>query len=467
MKNVSIRLKITAWFSAIMIFIAAATFGIILWVDYSVIQKTIRDNLIETVEDNVDEIEFFTGTDNDETDHNADHYISYKDGLLEIDDDFLDRVNGISTALYTDSGKLLYGENLIAKDTAELAFSDRELHVVKSNGDTYYVFDCALSADGTEGLWLRGIVSEHQGTQQLTTLVRISAVGLPVLLILAVLGGYWIASRALEPVHKITEAAAQINQGRDLNKRIDIGKGTDELHQLADVFNDMFSRLDSAFRAEQQFTSDASHELRTPMSVIMAQCEYTLEEKRTPGEYEEALRVIRRQGGKMSHLIDDMLCFARLERNNESYPRETLDFSELAEDICSDMALLKTNNILLTHEIAPDITICGNRNLLSRLIANLISNAYRYGRENGEIRVSLRSGEEIMLTVEDNGTGIAPENLEKIFERFYREESARSSEGTGLGLAMVKDIAAYHGGRVEVSSETGKGSKFIVYFPKK
>lgn len=464
MKNLSIRLKITAWFSAIMIFIVAATFGVILWIDYSVIQKTIQDNLIETVEDNVDEVEFFTDVDSDETDHNADQYITYKNGHLEIDDDFLDQVNGISTALYTDAGELLYGENVLAKNAQEYSFSDRTIQTIKVSGDTYYIFDCALSADGTEELWLRGIVSEHQGTQLLASVVRISAVALPALLLLAVIGGYLIASRALRPVHRIAEAAAQINQGRDLNKRINLGKGTDELHELANVFDDMFSRLDDAFRAEQQFTSDASHELRTPMSVIMAQCEYTLEEQRTPEEYKEALTVIQRQGRKMSHLIDDMLCFARLEQNGESYPKEKLDFTELAEDICSDMALLKTQNITLSWEIAPDISIHGNRTLLSRLMINLISNAYRYGRQDGSIHVTLSCEDEIMLTVEDDGIGIPPESHERIFERFYREEAARSSEGTGLGLAMVKEIASYHRGRVELSSEVGKGSKFMVNF---
>lgn len=457
-------MKITAWFSAIMILIVAATFGVILWVDHSVIQKTIRDNLVETVEDNVDEIEYFEGTDDDESDHNADQYISYKNGLLEIDDDFLDTVNGISTALYKDTGELLYGENLLAKDTAKLAFSDRMIQDISINGDTYYVFDCALTAEGTEGLWLRGIVSEHQGTRQLASVVRISAVALPVLLLLAVIGGYWLAGRALKPVHKIAEAAAQISQGRDLNKRINLGNGSDELHELADVFNEMFGRLDHAFKVEQQFTSDASHELRTPMSVIMAQCEYTLEQTRTPEEYREALLVIQRQGGKMSRLIEDMLCFARMEQKGSSYPKEMLDFSELTEDTCRDMALLRTDNITLTWKVEPDISINGNRTLLTRLLVNLIGNAYRYGKENGSIEVCLSRDEKIILTVKDDGIGIPADKQKRIFERFYRAETSRTTDGTGLGLAMVREIAEYHGGSTGISSEEGIGSTLSVTF---
>lgn len=466
MKKASLRIKITVWFSAIMIFITAATFGVILWVDYSVIQKTIQDNLIETVEDNADEIEFFIRIDKEEGDRNSDQYIRYENGFLEIDDDFLDQVNGISTALYQETGELLYGENFLAKEAAEYAFSDRMIQNIQVDGITYYIFDCALTSNGTEGLWLRGIVSENQGTQQLESIVRISAVALPVLLLLAVIGGYWIAARAMKPVHKITEAAARISQGRDLKQRIHLGEGKDELHELANVFDGMFARLEAAFRAEQQFTSDASHELRTPMAVIMAQCEYTLEESRTPEEYEEALQVIQRQGGKMSRLIEDMLCFARLEQNRGVYPKERISLSDLVEDISSDMALLKTNGITLTWETQPGLFFPGNPMLLSRMLTNLISNGYRYGRENGHIKVRLyQNPSEMVLTVEDDGIGIPADQQGHIFERFYRGDSARSTEGTGLGLSMVKEIAEYHGGRVGVSSEPDKGSCFTVNFP--
>ncbi len=460
------KLKVTIWFSVIMIFIIAATFCIILWASSSVMQKNIQDNLVETVEDNIDEIEFFKEIKDSDPDGDDDQYIAYKDGFLEIDDDFLDKVNGVFTALYQEDGKFLYGENPLAIATEDIAFSDRIIHKVKSDGVIYYVFDCKLTSDGTEELWLRGFVSENQGTQQLTSIIRISAVALPTLLLLAVTGGYWIASRALRPVQKITEAASQISHGSDLNKRIGLGKGNDELHRLANVFDDMFSRLDEAFKTEQQFISDASHELRTPMSVILAQCEYILEQPRSNEEYAEAFTVIQRQGRKMSRLIEDMLCFARMEQNEKSYPLEKLDLTELVNDVCSDMSLIRDKNITLKRRVRSDVFVSGNRMLLTRLLTNLISNAYRYGRENGEIIVTLDMNEEILLQVEDNGIGIPEDQQKKIFERFYRADQSRNTEGTGLGLAMVKDIADYHGGNVEVSSKTGTGSIFSVRFPR-
>ena len=227
----------------------------------------------------------------------------------------------------------------------------------------------------------------------------------------------------------------------------------------------MINRLDQAFKLEQQFTSDASHELRTPMSVIMAQCEYMLENTRTPEEYEAALKVIQRQGRKMSKLIEDMLCVAHLEQNKDSYPREMVDFSTLVQDICMDMALLKSKNIVLEREIEPDIFLMGNAMLLTRMVTNLISNGYRYGKQDGRIFIRLKCDSDILLSVEDNGIGISVEQQERIFRRFYRVEAARFSEGAGLGLAMVKDIAKYHGGTVEVVSAVGEGSKFTVKFP--
>lgn len=346
----------------------------------------------------------------------------------------------------------------------EIPFSDGIVKKVTWNRAVYYVYDRLLSGYGVDGLWLRGMVSRDQGTQQLQWLVQLSMIALPALLLLAVIGGYWIAGRALKPIHQITQTAARISQGQDLDKRIHLGSGTDELHQLADVLDNMINRLDQAFKLEQQFTSDASHELRTPMSVIMAQCEYILENTRTSEEYEATLKVIQRQGRKMSKLIEDMLCIARLEQHKDSYPRETVDFSTLVQDICMDMALLKSKNIVLDREIEPGIFLMGNAMLLTRMVTNLISNGYRYGKQDGRISVRLKCDNGIQLSVEDNGIGIPDEQKDRIFGRFYRVETARFSEGTGLGLAMVKDIAKYHRGTIEVASVVGKGSKFTVKF---
>lgn len=463
MKNLSIRVKITLWFSMVLIIVMTLTFLVVISVSRSVIQKGIRDNLVETVVRNLNEVEYYPEMPEDSRWNRADLYINFRDGVMEIDDDFLQVVNGIATGLYQDDGTLMYGENPIAYSTQNLPFEDGRLRQIPVGKTIYYVYDHAMETEELKGLWLRGVVSETQGAVQLSSVTRFSMILMPGLVFLAILGGYLAAGRSLRPMKEMAATASQIGQGRDLKKRIVIGAGKDELHELADTFNHMFERLEESFEQEKQFASDVSHELRTPMSVIMAQCEFTLEYGENVEDYRDALDVIKRQGDKMTALIEDMLSVTRLERKADSYTMEPLNLSELAADICQEMALLKEKGIGLAYEGEPGVMIRGNRELLTRLLTNLIHNAYRYGRENGHIQVSLdRRGGGAKLSVADDGIGIAKEEQEKVFRRFYQVDTARSSQGTGLGLSMVQEIAWLHGGQVKVESQPGKGSTFTV-----
>lgn len=466
MKSLSVRLKITLWFTVALIIVVFFTYITVLSVSNQIIQKTIKDNLIETVENNVDEIEFYSSIADFDLIEDVDDFIEYENGYLEIDDDFLDQVNEVYTALYSDDITLLYGENPISREVSGLDFVDSQIQKIKADNTVYYIFDRKLISVGLEGLWLRGVVSEKQGAVQMSDITRLSLILLPLLVVLAAIGGYLIAKRALSPIRKISDDASHIGKGGDLKKRINIGKGNDELHQLADNFNDMFQRLDEAFETERQFTSDASHELRTPMSVIMAQCEFSLEEPRSTEDYKKALEVIQRQGRKMSKLINDMLDFTRLEMRADSYVREPIDMTELVSSVCSDMALINENGITLKYEVQSDVKFKGNRELLSRLLINLISNAYRYGNENGHIFVSLKRKEHIIeLSVSDDGIGIAEEDQKKIFQRFYQSDNSHSNAGAGLGLSMVYEIAQFHSAEICVESELGKGSTFVLKLP--
>ena len=365
MKHLSIRFKITLWFTAALILVVALSYFAVLSVSNRILHKTIQDTLIETVENNVDEIEFFISAS---PSNDTDYYLPYGDGYLEIDDDFLDEVNDVYTSLYRSDGSFLYGENPISKYTPDLEFQDAGIQQLKVNGTLYYIYDRLLSGEELDGLWLRGIVSEEQGDAQMSAIVRASLILLPAFVILSSTGGYLLAKKSLRPIQQISETASQIGKGGDLKKRIDLGSGSDELHALADTFNEMFERLDAAFEAERRFTSDASHELRTPMSAILAQCELSLEKTRSPEEYEDALRVIYRQGRRMSKLINDMLDFTRLELKADTYPKSRLNLSGLFSSICEDMSLIGERGITLTTELEPDILAVGNRDLLSRLL---------------------------------------------------------------------------------------------------
>ena len=320
-----------------------------------------------------------------------------------------------------------------------------------------------------EELWLRGVVSQNESTNILYNVVRLSFWLLPALAVLAILGGYIITRRSFLPVELLAKSAEEIGTGNDLSKRLDIGPGNDEIHMLANVFNDTFARLERNFEVEKQFTSDASHDLRTPVSVILAQSEYALEFCETPEEYREALQVIERQGNKMSDIISQLLFFTRLTHGTEIIQKEQISLSSLVQGICEEQKGLSQKNICLISDIQEDIYVGTDRILLERCLNNLLSNAYKYGRENGHVWVRLRrNADKIILSVKDDGIGISQENLTKIWERFYQADSARgddrSDRGLGLGLSMVKQICELLGITVEADSTLGKGSEFILIF---
>lgn len=468
MRGLSIRAKITLWFALAMSALAALTLGCVWMISDNVVQKNIKDSLVEMVSDNVDEVEYYSNKEDANLDGDRDIYIRYKKGYLEIDDDYLDQMNGIYTTLYKEDYELLYGENPIAQATGDVAFADHKLQTLRYKGTTYYVYDRSLKGEGMEDLWLRGIVSRSQGARWMDAIVILSMWLIPLLILLALFGGYFLAGRFLRPIQQMIQAASGIQQGQDLKKRIELKKGQDELHQLADTFNGMMDRLEASFQAEKQFTSDMSHELRTPVAVILSQCELSLEEEQDKDAYADALRLIQRQGKKMSVLINDMLMMTRMEQRRESIRMMQLDYSSLCASVCEDLRLIREKNIELSWQLEEGVTIVGNKELLQRLLVNLITNAYRYGKEHGHIQVELKQTQtEVRLSVADDGRGIAQEQLAHIWQRFYQADASRSKQGSGLGLAMVQEIAQLHHGCMKVESVQGKGSCFTFCIPLK
>lgn len=463
MKKMTLKGKIILWFSSVLVVIIALTYVTVIAASNATMQKTVRDNLVETVEDNVDEVELFSpDTEVPDFDYDDDVYIPYHGGTLEIDDDFIKVVNGVYTSVYSKNSGLLHGENPIAQFTDTLAVKGGEIRKVKVNKTVWYVYDRTLEENDLPDLYLRAVVSSDEGTRQISSVIKTSMILMPILLVFAVLGGYIIAVKSLRPIKDITDTARNISQGHDLKKRIEASDGSGEIQTLTVEFNRMFDRLDKSFELQQRFASDASHELRTPTAVIMAQCEYSLDRDRTPAEYKDAIRTIRRQGAKLSKMIDDMLIFTRMEAGSQKYAKTETDLSSCIKNVCDDMSVIPEKNIMLSEEIEPCITVLGNASLLSRLATNLISNAYRYGKEDGHIWINLKKENgDAMLSVKDDGIGIKQEDTERIFERFFQADSSRNGAGSGLGLSMVKEIALFHGGNITVESKENTGSEFI------
>lgn len=467
MKQLTIQKKIILWFSAMLLIIVMLISAMTFAIAGSVLNESIKERLFDIVYQNMEEIEYWNDLSSTEAEP-GDHFLKYHDGWLEIDDDFCNVFEGISTALYDADGNLLYG-NMPIKLSASGTPNYTNIEKIKYKGENYYVFDKSLTVSGLEELWLRGVVSQNESTNILYNVVRLSFWLLPALAVLAILGGYIITRRSFLPVEQLAKSAEEIGTGKDLSKRLDIGPGNDEIHMLANAFNDTFARLERNFEAEKQFTSDASHELRTPVSVILAQSQYALEFCETPEEYREALEVIERQGNKMSDIISQLLFFTRLTQGTETIQKEQICLSSLVQGICEEQKVLSQKNISLSSDIQTDIYVDTDRILLERCLNNLLSNSYKYGKESGHVWVRLRcDADKIILSIKDDGIGISQENLTRIWERFYQADSARggdrSDRGLGLGLSMVKQICEILDINVEVISTLGEGSEFILIF---
>lgn len=480
-KGLSIRNRIILWFLVTIVLILSLTLSIVWLISKNILEKSTRDYLISLVEENSDSIIFRKKKElakAKKIDPN-DIYIRYKKGYLQIDDDFLDIVNEVQSGLYTSDGILLYGKNPIYKETIEENFTISKVLKTKIGKDSYYLYDRKVTVEGTEGLWIRGVAPLNLVTGQMKELFSLLSVFLPVLLLITLFFGLFVSKMIRKPLKDMEATALEIASGNNLKLRLHTSNTNDEISHLASIINTMLDRIEKLFLAEKEFTSDASHELRTPAAVITAQLEYALEKNREKEDYINILRVIDRQSRRMNHLIHDLLSYTRLDKRIDEYKMSTLSFSTMVENTCSDLEPLKIKNISLETEIEKELVFSGNYELLERMLVNLIENAYKYGKENGYIRVKLQKNSSLFntyqkerglnipyklcLSVIDNGVGISKENQKHIFNRFYRGENTRE-KGNGLGLSIVKRIVEIHKGSILVDSKEGEGSIFFVIF---
>lgn len=464
MKKMTIRAKITLWFSALLIVIFSIMFTLMLVINRHVLYTNVEESLKTIVNNNKDEIEFTEDFESDDVEP-GDHYLHYGDGYLEIDDDFVVEWRGVYTALFDDKGKLIYGRPPVSAPITE----DGRIVSQTVEEEKYYVYCVKLTEYPFDGLILQGIVSEDAQETIITRSVDLSILILPFMVLVAIVGGYILSGRLLKPIRKIADTAEGINDGTDLSQRIELNPGGDELHQLAYSFNRMMDRLEHAFENEKQFVSDISHELRTPVSTILAQTELTLEKERTAEEYRKAMELIQRQSGHMKQLVNEMLWHSRLENMEMLHDKEEIDLSQLVEMIAEEQMLNSQKGIRLSYQVEPELYIEGNTELLIRLLLNLISNAYQYGKQDGSIVVTLSgAGPDICLSVKDDGIGMDAAESSKIFQRFYQVDASRRSpeHSLGLGLSIVAEIVRLHQAVISVESEKGKGSEFKIFLKK-
>lgn len=452
MRHLSIKLKVTLWYTFLMIVVVSAVLGFMYLISSSVIEKDVKKEL-EAVVDSIG-------------------------GSLHLDDqEVIIDVNLVQNGIYT----VVYNENLnpiqgffpLEYDNTNIEFKSDVLQTIKINGLNFYIYDRKVSLQDEEdrtSVWIRGVVAADTAPNLMKNLFEMALMTLPFLVLLAAIGGYLISRQAFKPIDRLMKAANEISDGKDLSKRIGLENSKDEIGRLASTFDRMFNRLENSFEAEKQFTSDASHELRTPITVILAQSELAQSSAKTLEDHQEALGVIHRQALKTSHLISQLLAFARLDQDRGKLEFTPVDLSDLAQSVCDEQKEAWNSSITLSADIQANVSTQGDPVLLNRLMSNLIENAYQYGKENGHIKVSLtQTQKENIFIVEDDGMGISQQEQEKIFQRFYQVSNSRTSNergSMGLGLAMVQKIALLHKGSIKVESTLNNGSIFTFRFPK-
>jgi heavy metal sensor kinase len=342
----------------------------------------------------------------------------------------------------------------------------REEHLTGGGELLVYALPFA-SRDGSRFIVETG-APYHQIEGVLRGLLLTLAVGLPVLVCIAVAGGYVVMRRALRPVDELTQGAERITS-RNLGERLPVAHTGDELERLSVSLNRMVARLEEAFTHVRRFTADASHELRTPLTVLRGELEAATQKEGLDPELREVLGSALEETERLSKIVESLLAISRLDAGEARVRRARLDLAELAETTTEQLRLLaEDKNISLGSRAERPVEVEGDRARLKQVIVNLLDNAIKYTPEGGAVDVSVRAGDEkAVLEVSDSGVGIPGDALPYIFERFYRVDKARSRQmgGTGLGLAIVKSICAAHGGRVRVESEEGKGSRFSVELP--
>jgi two-component system, OmpR family, sensor kinase len=296
-------------------------------------------------------------------------------------------------------------------------------------------------------------------------------IAVPVVLILAGLGGYFLARKSLSPVASMTRSAAQIGAA-NLNERLPVKNDKDELGNLAVVFNLMLERLENSFEQQRRFMADASHELRTPLAIVQGESEVALSRAdRSQGELRESLEVVSDESKRLTKIVEDLFTLARADAGQFTTNFRDLYLDEVLSDCVRKVKVLADRKNLSLEISAEEFLMTGDEPLLHRLFINLLDNAIKYNRDAGKVAVvGKKSSDGYQILITDTGKGISPEEQNKIFERFYRADKARgrsgdtANSGAGLGLSIAQWIAEIHHGKIELSSTNDSGSTFIVVF---
>jgi len=349
--------------------------------------------------------------------------------------------------------------------------SERVFGKVPGAKGGYRAFARHFSSEG-KAYTLIILQSLHTQKEMLEGITSTFAWMIPVAILLASAGGYFLARKSLAPVVAMSSQAGRIGAA-NLHERLAVHNERDELGHLARSFNSLLDRLSQSFEQQKRFMADASHELRTPVAILRGEAEVVLsQQERSLEEYRETLSVLHQEAERLTHIVEDLFTLTRADAGR--YPLQPRDcyLDELTSECAhSARTLALAKKITLTFQEASESPICADESLLRRMILNLLDNAIKYTPTGGNVTISCRrAGSEYALSIADTGTGIPPELQPRIFERFFRADKARSRPesdggGAGLGLSISRWIAEAHHGRLELTHSDSTGSTFTAYLP--
>jgi heavy metal sensor kinase len=459
-----IRAKLTIWYTTLLA-ASLITFGSILYVVLSRNIISSIDARLFSMADMVSKAVFRPGTVN----------------LPQNFDIFLEHFFGIKTSgnfiqLMDEYGKIVFKSSTLGK--THLPLSGQAYHnsidgnvtheTIKNIGQhPVRIVTFPLMEDDQLISILQVGAPLQEATAALNALFYILIFGIPLAVILASGVGWFLAKKALSPVDIVTGLARKIEAGR-LNERLDVSGPKDELGRLAKTFNDMIARLELSFKQMKQFTADASHELKTPLTILKGEMEIALRTEKTIEGLQGIIKSSLEEIDKMIAIVKSLLNLAKFD-SRVRLPKDNINLDRIIEERFNQtLPMAKDKGIDMFVTKKENVMITGDKLGIGQLLFNLIYNAIKYTLQGGRIEISLEQTDNwAIIKVVDTGIGIAEEDLPHIFDRFYRVDKARTTGagGVGLGLSICKEIAEVHSGKIEVESEAGKGSVFKVYLP--
>lgn len=445
-KITSIKTRITIWYTTLMFVLIVVVLSLVGGLSYQLSIDSIEKNVVLQVTQVTERLS------------------KRQPDVFEI---FESKEEFKNVSIYEMNGKYIVGQ--YNYDVVNIPFEESIPRRESIDGKDYIVYDTRTQGPPGRhgGFWIRGVESVSSTTLLGRSAIVIMLILIPLILLLTALGGYYITKKAFNPVNNIVKTANDISAQKDISKRIEIAPDSkeDELHHLSVTLNKMLDKIENLIKQEKQFTSDASHELRTPISVILAQGEYLLDIAKDEKERELAQTIVDKSK-QVSKLVSRLLLLARIDQNRQKFNKEKVDIGVIIDVAVDSMKELAAQKDILLFSNVPEGTIVeADESLLLSAITNLISNGIKYGNESGHVSVSAsKVGDKTEIIVADNGVGISEEHIDKIWTRFYRIDDVRNDEygSNGLGLSMVKSIIELHGGEITVKSSLGRGTEFRI-----